>query len=144
MRNNYKILIVEDDLFIRKVLQHTLQDGFEVITQINGSDALGWLEEGNRPDLILTDLQMPQMSGQELIQAIRASSLHRHLPILIISALDDSQTRIRCLELGADDYITKPFNPIEVKAKVMVVLRRLEQRVLPAMPLAPTLGSRQA
>ncbi|GAA4416192.1 response regulator [Nibrella viscosa] len=128
MKNRYKILIAEDDPFIRKVLRYTLQDDFEVSTHINGLEAMLWLEQGQPVDLILTDLQMPYVGGQELIQNIRAGSLFRHLPIIIISAMDDSNTRIKCLELGADDYVTKPFNPMEIKAKIMAVLRRIEQR----------------
>ncbi|MDF7821628.1 response regulator transcription factor [Runella sp. MFBS21] len=127
MANRYHVLIVEDDAFIRKVLRHSLKDDFEVTTHINGIEAMGWLEEGNPVDIILTDLQMPYMNGEDLIRTIRASPTFRHLPIMILSTFDDSNTRIKCLELGADDYMTKPFNPLEVRAKVMAVMRRAKQ-----------------
>ncbi|WP_128547089.1 response regulator transcription factor [Larkinella soli] len=128
MESQYRVLVVEDDTFIRKVLRHTLKADFEVITQTNGMEAMTYLEEGNPVDIILTDLQMPHFSGQDLIRTIRASALFQHLPVIILSTYDDSNTRITCLELGADDYMIKPFNPLEVKAKIMAVLRRAEHR----------------
>lgn len=124
MENRYKVLVVEDDAFIRKVLRHTLKNDFDVITHINGIEAMSWLEQGNPVDIVLTDLKMPYLNGEELIKTIRSSSLFRSLPIIILSTFDDSSTRITCLEIGADDYMIKPFNPMEVKAKIMAVLRR--------------------
>lgn len=128
MKNRYNVLVVEDDTFIRKILRHTLEADFEVTTQINGIEAMTWLEQGNPVDILITDLQMPYMNGRELVQMIRDSPVFGQLPIIIISTYDDSDTRIACLELGADDYIIKPFNPMEVKAKIMAVLRRAESR----------------
>ena len=129
MKNQYNVLIVEDDAFIRKVLRHTLQNDFEVTTHINGIEAMTWMEKGNPVDIILTDLKMPFMNGQDLIRTIRASALFGKLPIIILSTFDDSSTRIACLEAGADDYMIKPFNPMEVKAKIMAVLRRTSHRI---------------
>ena len=125
-----RILIAEDDPFIRKVLRHVLEDEFEVSTQINGFEAMTWLEKGNPVDILITDIQMPHMDGRELIRTVRASPLFQKLPILILSTFEDSNTRITCLELGADDYMTKPFNPLEVKAKVHALLRRSGLSVL--------------
>ncbi|NBB21597.1 response regulator [Runella sp. CRIBMP] len=124
MTNRYNVLIVEDDAFIRKVLRQSLKNDFEVTTHVNGIEAMSWLEQGNPVDVILTDLQMPYLNGQDLIKTIRASPMFKNLPIIILSTYDDSNTRIACLELGADDYMTKPFNPLEVKAKVLAVMRR--------------------
>lgn len=124
MPNRYSILIAEDDPFIRKVLRQVLADEFEVTTQMNGIEAMMWLEKGNIADLLITDIQMPYMNGLELIKTVRASPLFKSLPIIILSTFEDSKTRITCLELGADDYMTKPFNPMEVIAKIHAVLRR--------------------
>lgn len=124
MKSLNRILIAEDDPFIRKVLRHVLEDEFEVSTQINGIEAMTWLEKGNPVDILITDIQMPHMDGRELIRTVRASPLFQKLPIIILSTFEDSNTRITCLELGADDYMTKPFNPLEVKAKVNALLRR--------------------
>jgi len=125
MKDQYHILIVDDDTFIRKVLRHTLKTDFQVTTQSNGIEAMNWLEQGNEPDLIVTDLQMPYLDGMELVRLIRTSSLFRHIPIIMLSVHEDSMTRINCLDAGADDYLTKPFNPLEVRAKINAILRRL-------------------
>ena len=89
MANRYHVLIVEDDAFIRKVLRHSLKDDFEVTTHINGIEAMGWLEEGNPVDIILTDLQMPYMNGEDLIQEkYRLNSLgHRKISQRLLQKL---------------------------------------------------------
>jgi len=126
MKSLYHVLIAEDDPFIRKVLRQTLKDDFEVITKENGIEAVSWIEEGNPVDIILSDIQMPHMDGKDLIRTLRSSPLFHKLPIIILSTYSDSSTRIDFLKLGADDYVVKPFNPIEVKAKILAVLRRAE------------------
>jgi DNA-binding response OmpR family regulator len=126
MKSLYHVLVAEDDPFIRKVLRQTLKDEFEVTTKENGIEAVSWLEEGNPVDIILSDIQMPHMDGKDLIRTLRASPLFQKLPIIILSTFSDSDTRIKFLKLGADDYIVKPFNPIEVKTKIRSLLRRLE------------------
>ncbi|KAA9357659.1 response regulator transcription factor [Larkinella humicola] len=124
MENQYHVLVVEDDMYIRKVLRHTLKAEFEVTTLNNGIEAMDWLEAGNPVDIIITDLQMPYLSGQDLIRTIRASSLLTQVPIIVLSTFTDSATKIACLEQGADDYMIKPFNPLEVKAKINAIMRR--------------------
>jgi DNA-binding response OmpR family regulator len=126
MKSLYHVLVAEDDPFIRKVLRQTLKDDFDVITKENGIEAVTWLEEGHPVDIILSDIQMPFMDGTDLLRTLRASPLFQKLPIIILSTYSDSDTRIKFLKLGADDYIVKPFNPIEVKAKIRSVLRRME------------------
>jgi DNA-binding response OmpR family regulator len=139
MENQYHVLVVEDDTYIRKVLRHTLKAEFEITTLNNGIEAMDWLEAGNPVDIIITDLQMPYLSGQDLIRTIRASSLLRQVPIIVLSTFTDSATKIACLEQGADDYMIKPFNPLEVKAKINAILRRNSS----AQP-APSSGNRPA
>lgn len=126
MKPLYNVLIAEDDPFIRKVLRMTLKDEFGVTTTENGIEAMTWLEGGNPIDIILSDIQMPYMDGRDLIRTLRASPLFQKLPVIVLSTHSDSATRIACLNLGADDYIIKPFNPLEVKTKIMTVLRRIE------------------
>ncbi len=126
MEHPYHLLIVDDDAFILKVLHYTLRDHYQVTTQTNGLEAMNWLEQGNEPHMVITDLTMPMFTGFDLIRQIRASMFFRHLPILVLSSLEESQTRIHCLEIGADDYAVKPFNPIEIKAKVGAMLRRTQ------------------
>ncbi|CAN5386336.1 response regulator [soil metagenome] len=124
MKTLYHVLIAEDDPFIRKILRQTLKDDFEVITKENGIEALSWLEEGNPVDIILSDIQMPYMDGKDLLGMLRVSPIFQKIPLIILSSFSDSDTRIKFFKLGADDYIVKPFSPIEVKAKIISVLRR--------------------
>ena len=124
MKTLYHVLIAEDDPFIRKILRQTLKDDFEVITKENGIEALSWLEDGNPVDIILSDIQMPYMDGKDLLGMLRVSPTFQKIPLIILSSFSDSDTRIKFFKLGADDYIVKPFSPIEVKAKIMSVLRR--------------------
>lgn len=124
MKHPYNLLIVDDDPFIQKVLHYALRNHYEVTTRVNGLEAMKWLEEGNEPHMVITDLKMPVFSGFDLIQQIRASTFFGHIPILVLSSLEESQTRINCLEIGADDYVVKPFNPMEIKAKVDAMMRR--------------------
>lgn len=127
MKNFYHILFVDDDTFIRKVMRTILERNYEITTCNNGVEALAWLEEGHEPHLIVTDLTMPFVNGYDLIRQIRSSALFGHIPIIVLSTSDDSPTRIRCLEMGADDFVVKPFNPLEVKAKIEAILRRSNQ-----------------
>ena len=123
----YNVLVIEDDSFIRKVLRQTLKGDFNVTTKENGFEGVSWLEEGNFVDIILSDIQMPHLDGKGLITMLRASPVFRRLPIIMLSSFADSDTRIACLDMGADDYIIKPFNPLEVKTKINAVLRRTER-----------------
>lgn len=126
MKTLYHILVVEDDPYIRKILRQTLKGDFTVVTTENGIEAMSWLEEGNRIDIILSDVQMPYMDGEDLLRTLRASPTFQKVPIIILSTFSDSDTRIKFLKLGADDYIVKPFSPNEVQAKINAVLRRAE------------------
>lgn len=126
MKSLYNVLIAEDDPFIRQILRQTLKDDFAVVTKENGIEAISWLEKKNPVDIILTDIQMPHMDGKDLLCTLRASPFFHKLPVIILSTYSDSDTRIKFFKLGADDYIVKPFNPNEVKAKIMSVLRRTE------------------
>lgn len=128
MENRYHILHIDDDVYIRKIIQLTMSAEFDISSCTNGIEAMAWLEKGNLPDIILTDLRMPQLDGQELIALIRNSSIYRNVPIIVLSSMEDSSLKITCIEQGADDFIVKPFNPLEVKAKIKAILRRTSER----------------
>lgn len=83
-----------------------------------------WLEQGNDTDLIIADLNMPDLSGKEFLKITKASNLYSDIPIIILSGSDESSERVQCLDLGADDFMLKPFNPLEIQAKVKAILRR--------------------
>lgn len=124
MENRYQILHVDDDIYIRKIVQLTLSKEFELNSCTNGMEAITWLEDGNLPDVIITDLLMPQLNGQQLIKLIRKNSAFENVPIIVLSSLEDGVTKTTCLEQGANDFISKPFNPREIKVKINAVLHR--------------------
>ena len=126
MKKMYNVLVIEDDSFIRKVLRRTMDQEFAIVTKENGFEGLQWLEEGNPVDIVLLDIQMPHMDGKEFITVLRASPVFGRLPIIMLSGSTDSDTRITYLNMGADDYIVKPFNPLEIKTKINAVLRRMD------------------
>lgn len=119
-------LLVEEDQYVAIVLRQALGTDFKLKVVTNGMEAMHWLEQGNHPDLIITELEFPYLDGHELIQLVRGSNLMAHLPIIVLSTQVDSSVRIECLENGADAYLTKPFNPLELRAKAKAILRRTQ------------------
>lgn len=117
----YNILVVEDDKDIIKLLKIYLEnDGHRIISAQNGIDALNIIEN-IKVDLVVMDIMMPKMDGYELTRRIREKYT---IPIIILSAKNTDNDKILGLNLGADDYITKPFNPLEIVARVNCNLRR--------------------
>jgi two-component system, OmpR family, phosphate regulon response regulator PhoB len=117
-----KVLVVEDEGEIRDLVSYTLEsEGFAVLPAANGMEAFERLAN-ETPDIVVLDLMMPAISGLEVLQTIRQKSAA--LPIIILSALGNEENRVRGLQLGADDYMTKPFSPRELVARIQAVLRR--------------------
>ena len=126
---NHKILIVEDDNSIRLLLNHLLSDEHETQTVENGFDALATMQQGNIPDLIISDLSMPKMDGNDFISNIKTSSFFNQIPIIILSASDKSSERINCLKKGVNDFLVKPFNPEELLIRVKNILLRTKATI---------------
>ncbi|AXH99216.1 DNA-binding response regulator [Sporosarcina sp. PTS2304] len=121
MNENKRILLIEDDPEISKLLSVILTtESIETISAYSGTEGLLQLQAA-RFDLIILDLMLPGKSGEELIEEIRAES---SIPIIVISAKVDIEDKVNVLKMGADDYITKPFHPQEVLARVEVQLRK--------------------
>ena len=118
------ILLVEDDEFMQAILEEILQTKYRIDIRPDGMTALTFLQNGNIPDLIISDLNTPNMSGLELIEQLKTSDFFSSLPIMILSGEESSDKRIKCLEAGADDFMVKPFNPAELEARIKMVLRR--------------------
>lgn len=116
-----KVLVVDDEKLIVKGIRFSLeQDGMEVTCAYDGEEALHLAQE-NKFDMILLDIMLPKMDGFEVCQAIREFS---NMPIVMLTAKGDDMDKILGLEYGADDYITKPFNILEVKARIKAIMRR--------------------
>lgn len=112
-----KILVVDDEKSICLLLNNFLGEDYDVITITNGEDALAWLES-NLPDLIISDIQMGTMDGFEFLKKVRQRGFTKHTPFIMLSARAESKERIRCYRMGAQDYLTKPFNPEELEEVV--------------------------
>lgn len=121
---NTKILVVEDDQSIRFLLKHVLESTYKVTSSKNGFEALTKMQEGYMPDLIISDLSMPEMSGINFLATLRESTFFKQIPIVVLSASNSSKEKIACLKMGADDYVVKPFNPEELEARVFNILQR--------------------
>jgi two-component system, OmpR family, alkaline phosphatase synthesis response regulator PhoP len=119
-----RILVVDDDKQIVRLVQSYLEkSGFTILTAYDGENALRIIRH-ERPDLIVLDLMLPGKDGWEITKAIRADANLAATPILMLTARIEDTDKILGLELGADDYLTKPFNPREVVARVRAILRR--------------------
>lgn len=117
-----KILIVDDDKDIVQLLEiYVRNEGYEPITAYNGKEALTKLNTNPDISLVILDIMMPEMDGMEVIKQVRKDS---SIPILVVSAKTTDMDKIQGLITGADDYVTKPFNPLEVMARVKSLLRR--------------------
>ena len=119
-----RILVVDDDKQIVRLVQSYLEQiGNQVLTAYNGETALQVIRR-ERPDLVVLDLMLPNRDGWEITRTVRGDPNLATLPIIMLTARVDDTDKIVGLELGADDYITKPFNPHEMVARVRAVLRR--------------------
>jgi DNA-binding response OmpR family regulator len=108
------ILAIDDSKAIRFLIQTVLGEDYQVITAPDGCTAMHWLSKRNIPDLIICDPQLPDMKDWELIEELSTSILYRNIPLMVISSVDKTVTKLRCEEYGVADYFIKPFNPLSI------------------------------
>lgn len=119
-----KILIIEDDRDIVEMLEYNLQEeGYDTISALNGEQGIK-LAEKEQPDLIILDIMLPVMDGFEVCRTLKNNDRAAYIPIIILSAKSQETDKVVGLELGADDYVTKPFSPRELIARTRAILRR--------------------
>lgn len=119
-----KLFIIEDDPSIQMVLSKFLSKTFELDVFGSAMNALTALQEGNIPDIIISDLHIPGLSGIELLKQIKSSGIFSRVPVVMLSGEENSETRIKCLEAGADDFVVKPFSPRELEVRLKLILKR--------------------
>ncbi|MDN5344147.1 MAG: two-component system, OmpR family, alkaline phosphatase synthesis response regulator PhoP [Clostridia bacterium] len=120
-----RILVVDDEVTIQELVRYNLEkSGFEVLVAGDGPTALQRIEK-EPPDLIILDLMLPGIDGLEICRRLKSDRATASIPVIILSAKNDELDKVLGLELGADDYVTKPFSPRELLARVKVCLRRL-------------------
>lgn len=123
-RSGYRILVADDDVNVHRSLEiYFKREGYQIISAYDGEEALHYVHKF-RPDIVVLDIMMPQMDGFTVCREIRKES---NLPIIMLSAKDEEFDKLLGLELGADDYMTKPFSPREVLARIKAVLRRIHE-----------------
>ncbi len=126
-----KILVVDDEASIRRILETRLSMiGYDVVTAADGEEALDTFRNSD-PDLVVLDVMMPKLDGYGVCQELRKAS---DVPVIMLTALGDVADRITGLELGADDYVVKPFSPKELEARIRCVLRRVDKGGASAIP----------
>ena len=113
-----KILLVDDKVTIGRVLKIYLGTEYDLEYFEDPIKALEWLNEGNLPDLIISDIRMPHMRGNEFLYYLKGNELLKHIPVVMLSSEESTTERIHLLEAGAADYILKPFNPLELRARI--------------------------
>jgi phosphate regulon transcriptional regulator PhoB len=119
-----KILIVEDDRDIVEMVEYNLkEEGYTTVSALNGEDGVNSARR-ERPDLIILDIMLPVMDGFEVCRALKSEEATARIPIIVLSAKSQETDKVVGLELGADDYVTKPFSPRELIARIRAIMRR--------------------
>ena len=113
-----RILIIDDKYEFRKLLNIILKDKFTIETVENGLQAFSILQGGNLPDLILCDIMMPELDGENFLKHVKRSGAFSKIPFIVLSSIDNSTMRVKMLNAGANDYVVKPFNPEELIARI--------------------------
>ena len=117
-----QILLVDDKASIGKVLSMYLGKEYDLVYCEDPLKAIEWLHEGNEPNLIISDIRMPKMTGSEFLSYLKSNELFKHIPVMMLSSEESTTERIRLLEEGVVDYILKPFNPMELKVRLQKFL----------------------
>ena len=121
-----RILIIEDEPALVEMLRYNLEkEGFDIATALDGEEGLAAVADA-KPDLILLDWMLPHVSGLEICRQLRRGNDTRTIPIIMLTARGEESDRVRALDVGADDYVTKPFSPNELMARIRAVLRRAQ------------------
>ena len=121
-----QILVVDDEVSILKLLNFVLANDYDLIIKNSGVEALTWLEEGNSPALILSDLEMPYFDGSSFIHNLKISGFYRDTPVIILSGAINLEERVFQMPFKLDAYIPKPFNPVQLKEAISNVFKKYE------------------
>lgn len=117
-----QILIVDDDLSILKLLNFILSKEYDLVIKNSGLEALGWLEEGNDPGLVISDLQMPYIDGLTFVRNLKISGFYKDTPIIVLSGADNLKEQVTEMPFKIDAFLHKPFNPASLKSAISKIL----------------------
>ncbi len=121
-----QILVVDDEVSILKLLNFVLSNDYDLVIKNSGVEALTWLEEGNSPALILSDLEMPYFDGSSFIHNLKISGFYRDTPCIILSGAINLEERVSQMSFTLDAYMPKPFNPVQLKEAISNVFKKYE------------------
>ena len=122
-----KILAIDDEKAIRLILETSLKKKYNVTTKNDGEEGYNWMvKEKIIPDLIICDIQMPNLDGYEFLKRVRNSGFFGDIPIIMLSGEEQSKERVKCYQLKAQDYLTKPFNPVEL---IELIEKNLDSKI---------------
>ena len=128
VNQQYSLLVVDDNEMNRDVLSRRLRrQGYRVAVAVDGRQALEMLQ-AEEFSLVLLDIMMPEMNGYQVLEHLKADSALRHIPVIMTTALDETDGIEKCIELGAEEYLTKPFNPVLLKARIGACLAKRKFR----------------
>jgi two-component system, chemotaxis family, chemotaxis protein CheY len=117
-----QILIVDDDPVISKLLGIILSKKYDIINKSNGIDAFRWLEEGNFPTLVISDLMMPYLDGSNFVKNLKISGFYRDTPVVVLSGMENLDIEIKKMPFTVDGYMAKPFNPTQLSEVIDNIL----------------------
>ncbi len=117
------LLVVDDEIGIRLLLEHFLGEDYNVVTKEDGKKAFDWISIGNYPDLILADIEMPEIDGFELLNKLRTNEAMKSIPYMMITGKGKSENYLKSFRFGANDYLQKPFSPEELRTRVDNILK---------------------
>ncbi|MFT4759389.1 MAG: two-component system chemotaxis response regulator CheY [Paraglaciecola sp.] len=117
------ILIIDDQKSIRFLLGAMLSKQYAVTTKRDGLEGMAWMSRGNIPDLILLDMQMPRLCGSEFLKSLKNSGLFKNIPVIVLSGNESDAEISNCFEMGAQEYLKKPFNPVQLKDKISSIFQ---------------------
>ncbi len=122
-----QILVVDDEISILKLLNFVLSKDYELIIKNSGVEAIDWLEQGNDPDLIISDLQMPYFDGSSFVRNLKISGYYRDTPVILLSGAENLEEKINEMQIKVESFLEKPFNPATLKSRIEALLSRSEK-----------------
>ncbi len=129
MARKNQILIIDDDKAMCQLLKILYEKDNEVILKHDGLSAMYWLVEGNIPELIITDLDMPNLNGEEFISHLRKSGYYKDVPLIIITGYNDKEQKSRIMKLGVHDFFVKPFNPKDLLFSTEIAMKHQQNKL---------------
>jgi len=118
-----QILVVDDDLVISRLLTFILAENYNIVTKNNGMEAFRWLEEGNFPDLVISDMMMPYLDGSSFVKNLKNSGFYRDTPVIVLSGVENLEEIVNQMPFKVDGYFKKPFNPGALKALISEIFK---------------------